>query len=95
MYSVAFSSTVPSGVPIISRNSLEKISPNTPTHTPITRLSAMDVCTVSCMSRYLFAPLYCATMTAVPTDRPMNRLTMSVISEEVAPTEATASVLSN
>ena len=66
-----------------------------PTSTPMTRLRAMEVCTVSCTSRYLLAPVNCATSTLVPTERPMKRLTISVISEEVAPTEATASGFSN
>ena len=55
----------------------------------------MEVCTVSCTSRYLPAPVNCATSTLVPTERPMKRLTISVISDEVAPTAATASGFSN
>ena len=95
MYSDAPSSTAPSGVPIHTRKVCDMMRPNAPTSTPITRLRATEVCTVSCTSRYLPAPVNCATSTLVPTDRPMKRLTISVISDDVAVTEATAAGFSN
>ena len=73
-----------------SSRGLENRTPATIRITPLTRLKRTDVCTVSLTSSSFRAPYPWAVSTLVPMERPMNTLTIRLISALVEPTAASA-----
>ena len=84
-----------SGVPIHAKNVRDSSRPIAVSTAPDSTDTGTAVCTVSSMSPSRRAPMACATVTPAPTDRPMNRLMIRLVSAPVAPTAATDSCPQN
>jgi len=89
------SGRISSGVPINTSIGSHRLRPIAMTISPLMTLTRSEVCTERLMSSGLLAPYSCATITLVPTDRPMKKFTMRLIREPVAPTAASASLPEN